>query len=90
MNYLLHAGVMVTIIKMFIILFLLGRIENILSQNKSVGSAFNWVSKYILFLVTLKGERKVFSEGCKKGGYILRLPCFLWNLKQSYLSFFFY
>ena len=41
MNYLLHVGVTVTIIKVFIIPFLLVRIENIICQNKLVSSAFN-------------------------------------------------
>ena len=41
MNHLLHVGVMLTFIKVFIILFLLVRIGNTLSQNKSVSSAFN-------------------------------------------------
>ena len=27
-------------------------------QNKSVSSAFNWVSSYILFLAKLKGARR--------------------------------
>ena len=29
-------------------------------QNKSVSSAFNWVSRYILFLAKLKGKGKLF------------------------------
>ena len=27
-------------------------------QNKSVSSAFNWISRYILFLAKLKGARR--------------------------------
>ena len=27
-------------------------------QNKSVSSAFNWMSRYILFLAKLKGARR--------------------------------
>ena len=45
MNYLLHVGVVLTIIKVIIILFLVVRIGNILPENKSVSSAFNWVSR---------------------------------------------
>ena len=41
MNYFLQVGVMLTIVKEFIILFLLVRIGDTLSQNKSVSSAFN-------------------------------------------------
>ena len=43
-------------------------------QNKSVSSAFNWVSRYILFLAKLKGQREAFLEGFKKEGHIVRLP----------------
>ena len=78
MNYLLHVGVMLTIIKVFIILFLLLRIESILSQNKLVSSAFNWVSRYILFLTKLKGEIRPFLKGARRGAT-------LWDYPQEYL-----
>ena len=48
-------------------------------QNKSVSSLFNWVSRYIFFLVKLKTTERPFFErprrGCDWGwGYIVRLP----------------
>ena len=58
----LHVGIILTIVKVFIILFLLVPWEyrehpgNF--QNKSVSSAFNWVSRYILFLAKLKSTRR--------------------------------
>ena len=61
MNYLLYVGVMLTIIKMFIILFLLVRIGNILAILYSV-------------LGQTEEERKAFFGGCKKGGHTVRLP----------------
>ena len=36
-------------------------------QNKSVSSAFNWVSRYIIFLAKLKGRRRTFLEGARRG-----------------------
>ena len=57
---------MLTIIKVFIILFLLclseqGAPGNF--QNKSVNSPFNGVSRYILFLHKLKGKERPFWKG---------------------------
>ena len=43
-------------------------------QNKSVSSAFNWKSRYILFLAKLKGRGRPFFGGYKNGGDIVRLP----------------
>ena len=44
-------------------------------QNKSVSSAFNTVSRYMLFLAKLKGRERPFLEGpSRRGGHILRLP----------------
>ena len=42
----------------------------------SVSSPFNWVSRYILFLIKLKRRGRSFSffGGYKKGGCIVRLP----------------
>ena len=37
-------------------------------QYKSVISAFNWVSRYILFLAKLKVREKPFLESARKGG----------------------
>ena len=61
---------MLTIIKVFIILFLLclwehGRPVNF--ENKSVSSPFSCVSRYIIFLPKLKGKERPFLEGCNKG-----------------------
>ena len=47
-------------------------------QNKSVSSAFNWVSRYILFLVKLKGRGRPFLEGARRGTT-------LWYYPQEYL-----
>ena len=74
LSYLLHLVVILTIIKVFIILFLLVRIGNILSQNKSVTSAFNWVSRCILFLAKLKGRGRPFLKGARSGSHIVKLP----------------
>ena len=86
MNYILHVGVMLTIVRVFIILFLLVRIGNIPSQKKSVSFQLS-VQVYSLLGQT-QGERKAFFEGCKKGDHKVRLPqralgclSFLSNLK---------
>ena len=47
-------------------------------QNKSVSSAFNWVSRYILFLAKLKGRGRPFLEGLRKGAT-------LWDYPQKHL-----
>ena len=47
-------------------------------QNKSVSSAFIWVSRYILFLAKLKGRRRPFLEGARR-----RIT--LWNYLQGHL-----
>ena len=67
----LRCGVMLTIIKVLIILFLLclwekGTSGN--SKNKLVRSPFNWVSKYVLFLAKVKARRRPFLEGARRGG----------------------
>ena len=36
-------------------------------QNKSVSSAFNSVSRYILFLANLKGKGKSFLKSARRG-----------------------
>ena len=53
---------MLTISKQFTILFLLCLLK---LQNKSVGSSFKRVSKYILFLAKLKEIGRTFLEGVK-------------------------
>ena len=50
---------MLTIMKVFIILFLLVRIGNILAIFK--------MSSYILFLVKLKGRGRSFLKGARRG-----------------------
>ena len=70
MNYLLHVGVTVTIIKVFIIPFLLVRIENIICQNKLVSSAFNWLPRYIFFLTKLRGRERPFLKGARRGALL--------------------
>ena len=47
-------------------------------QNKSVSSAFNWVSRYILFLTKLKGRARSFLEGSREGAT-------LWDYPQEHL-----
>ena len=47
-------------------------------QNKSVSSAFNWVSRYILFLAKLKGKGRPSLEGPKSGAT-------LWDYPQEHL-----
>ena len=47
-------------------------------QNKSVSSAFNWVSRYIIFLAKLKGRRRAFLEGARRG-------ITLWDHPQEHL-----
>ena len=47
-------------------------------QNKSVSSAFNWVSRYILFLAKLKGRGRPFLEGARRG-------ITLWDYPQEHL-----
>ena len=47
-------------------------------QNKSVSSAFNWVSRCILFLAKPKGRGRSFLEGPRRGGT-------LWDYSQKHL-----
>ena len=47
------------------------------AQNK-VSSPFNWVSRYILFLVNLKSRRRPFLEGA-------RWESILWDYHQEHL-----
>ena len=66
---LLHVGVMLTIIKVFIILSLLIRIENILAIFKinQLALLLNWLSRYILFLTKLNGRGRL-KYGTMNGG----------------------
>ena len=81
MNFLLHyclyVELMLTVIKVFIILSLHVRIGNILA-NISVSSAFNWVSRYFLFLAKLKNRGRPFLEGPRRGTT-------LWDYTQEHL-----
>ena len=70
-------GVMLTIEKAFIILFLI--VGNF--QNKLVSSSFNWVSSYILFLAKLKGRGRPFLEGARTGVTLWDYPS-----KSTWLS----
>ena len=66
MNYLVHAGVVLTIIKVFIILFLLVRIGNILATFKINQLALLSIECPGIFSFGhTEGERKAFFEGFK-------------------------
>ena len=61
---------MLSIIKVFIILFLLCLWEKEYPgnfQNKSVNSPFNRVSRYVLFLPKLEGKERSFLKGARRG-----------------------
>ena len=47
-------------------------------QNKSVSSAFNWVSRYIFFLGKLKGRGRSFLKGARR-------VATLWDYPQEHL-----
>ena len=68
---------MLTIIKVFIILFLFCLWEQGTPWefSKQISKlSFQLSSRYILFLPKLKGEKKTFLDGgCKKGDHIVRL-----------------
>ena len=94
--------VMLTIVKVFIILFLLwlwemGRLGSF--QNRSASSSFKLVSKYTLYLDKLRRTRRTFLKGARRGDCIVRVSLkrfscckrwkkslILWNLKQSHPS----
>ena len=81
LNYLLHVRVMLTIIKLFIILFLLWLWEWIPWQfSKQIGKlSFQLNSQvYILFLVKLTGKERSFLESVRRGAT-------LWDYPQEYL-----
>ena len=64
-------------------------------QNKSLSSPFNWVYKYILFMIKLKTRGRPFLECARRGATLWDYPqehlvvikdenvCPLWNLKWS-------
>ena len=66
MNYLLHGGLMLTIIKVFIILFLLVRIRKIWQFSKKISKLRFQLSFQVYSLL---GQ----IEGCKKESHIVRL-----------------
>ena len=71
--------VMLTIIKMFIIFFLLSACENREHPGrqflKKINKLFFQMSvKVYSFLIQAERERKAFFGGCKKGNRIVRLP----------------
>ena len=66
-----YIGVVLTIIKVFIILFLLGlwKLGIPWQLSKQISWLFFQMSvRYILFLAKLKGKGRPFFRGCKKGG----------------------
>ena len=65
---------MLTIIKVFIILFLLKGIGNILAISEiNLQALLSIGCPGISLLAQIEGERKAFFEGCKKGDRIIRL-----------------
>ena len=72
---------MLTISKLFTILFLLCLLK---LQNKSVGSSFKRVSKYILFLAKLKEIGRTFLEGVKTGRSKRLLPLVVTREENSF------
>ena len=84
--HLLHVGVMLSIIKVFMLLFLLWEqgISSGYFQNKYTSPPFNWVTQYILFLAKVKGREKWI-----KGGQIMRLTPGGLGCHKGWKSFFF-
>ena len=69
LKYLLHVGEMLTIIKVFIILFLLVRIENTLEMFKRNQQALLSVECPGI-QAKLKRSRKPFLEGARRGSIL--------------------
>ena len=69
---------MLTIIKLFIILFLLAGIGNILAFLKQISKFSNWVPRHILFLAKLKRRGGPFLTAQEVGGT-------LWDYRQEHL-----
>ena len=77
LSYLLHVGILLTIIKMFIILCLLCLLEY--GTHRQFSTQISKLSFQLSvpawsFLDQSEGQRKAFFGGCKKGGHIVRLP----------------
>ena len=73
---LLHMGIMLTIIKVFIILFLLCLWEQGTPRQFSkqiINISFQLSFQISSLLAQTEGERKVFFGGCKKEDHIVRL-----------------
>ena len=67
-KHVLHVGVMLTIIKVFIILFLLVRIRNILAIFKGNSKlSFQMSVQVYSLLGQTEGEWKAFLEGARSG-----------------------
>ena len=67
-KHVLHVGVMLTIIKVFIILFLLVRIRNILAIFKTNSKlSFQMSVQVYSLLGQTEGEWKAFFEGARSG-----------------------
>ena len=76
LNHLLHMGVMLTIVKVFINLFLLCLWEQRTPWQflKQISKLSFQLSVQIYFLLgQTEGERNTFFGGCKKTDYIVRL-----------------
>ena len=76
LNYLLHLGVMLTTIKVFIILFLLCLWEQ--GTRWQFSKQISKLSFQLSFLICsllaqTEGQKRSFLEGCKKGDHIVRL-----------------
>ena len=57
-------------------------------QNKSVNSPFNWFSRYILFLPTLKGKERPFFGKVQEGGPHCEItPKSTWYKRWKSVSF---
>ena len=74
-NCLLHVGVLLTVIKVFVTLFLLVGIGNNLVISKKINKLYFQLSVQIYSLLgQTEGEKRAFFEGCKKGDQIVGLP----------------
>ena len=83
--------VLLTIIKVLIILFLLCPCEHRVSfQNKSVSSAFNWMSMFIVFLTKQNGTGRYFFWRLQEWGphceIIRKSTWLLWEMKSFCFS----
>ena len=75
MNYFLHVGVMLTIIRVHHPIPARENREHPGNfQNKSVSSTFSWVTRYIIFLAKLKRRGRPFLKGARRGGTLWDYP----------------